>query len=99
MLKYVALAAGLLLSFPSFAQDSSQCGPRDEILKELGDRYHEAPSAVGLTGDGKVLVELLVAADGATWTLLASKPNGVSCVIGDGTDWTSVTPTPTGPEA
>ena len=51
------------------------CAPRDEVVKQLGAQFSEAPVSRGLTGDGMVL-EVFASPHG-TWTTVLSEPTGV----------------------
>ncbi len=55
------------------------------MIEHLGKYYQEAPIALGLMQDGRVL-EILASADG-TWTVLITKPNGMSCAMAWGKAW------------
>lgn len=68
------------------AESTAGCGPRDEVLSQLAERYREAPVAIGLASNGG-LIELLTADTGTTWTLIITAPNGSSCVLAEGEDW------------
>lgn len=81
----------LLLSLALFApeanaQDEPACGRRADVLKELADRYREAPVAVGLASNGGLL-EVLTSSGGTTWTIIVTTPGGVSCLIAAGENW------------
>lgn len=52
----------------------------------LEARYGELSAGVGLNSDGR-LTELLTSKDGATWTLIVTSPNGVSCLVASGESW------------
>lgn len=81
----VTLAAVfVILALPVRAQ--GLCAPRDYILTEFAQRHHERPVAAGLAANGAVL-ELLMSKDGSTWTLIATGPNGITCIAATGTDW------------
>ena len=80
----VATAAAVLAA-PALA-DEQACGKRDSLLGTLAQSYQEKPTALGLSQDGS-LVELLTSADGATWTILVTLPNGTSCIATAGQDW------------
>ena len=70
--------ASLLAAHPASAQEV--CGPRAELIKRLADKYQEAPIAVGIVPGGGV-VEVLSSTDGTSWTILASFPSGVTCLV------------------
>ena len=63
------------------------CAPRDEVVKQLGAQFSEAPVSRGLTGDGMVL-EVFASPHG-TWTTVLSEPTGVYCLVSGGEGWQS----------
>jgi len=69
---------------PATAQDL--CGARELLVAQLDAVYAERLAAAGLS-DPTHLVELRVSEHGATWTLLMSSADGLSCVLGSGTAW------------
>ncbi len=93
MLLGILLAIGMLFAAaidarPAAAQEAqAPWFDRAEIVGQLAARYTEAPTALGLTSTGAVL-ELFATADGATWTLVITLPNGNSRVIATGESWT-----------
>jgi hypothetical protein len=78
---------------PAAAQEI--CGARADLLKELTQRYSEAPVAVGLANSG-ALVEILTNDNGATWSIMVSQPNGTSCLVAAGKEWQALKPDVTG---
>jgi len=67
-------------------QAPTACGPHTDVIKALGDKFHEKQSATALTSAG-TLLEVLTASDGATWTIIVSRPDGLSCVVAAGQNW------------
>jgi phage/plasmid primase-like uncharacterized protein len=65
------------------------CAERNSILSSLSRQYSEAPTGMGISNNG-VLLELLTAHDGKTWTLLLTRPDGTSCVLAAGEGWQSL---------
>ena len=61
------------------------CGPRADVLAALESQYGERSTAFGLA-DGDVVIEITVSPAG-TWTMLATGPDGLSCVILAGEGW------------
>lgn len=94
-----ALAAVFAISGRAAAQVPQQhCAPRSEIIKHLAGTYRETTIALGVAENGAGVVEVLTSAEGSTWTLLYSLPNGVSCLVATGQDWQSA-PARLGPAA
>jgi hypothetical protein len=59
---------------------------RAVVVDQLAKSYAEAPRALGITADGAVL-ELFMANDGETWTIMVTLPNGMSQVVATGKHW------------
>ncbi len=70
------------------ASAAGPCYPRDAIHAHLAERYGERPAGIGVTAGQ--LVELLVRPDGASWTILVIRPDGLACPVAAGEDWTDV---------
>lgn len=64
------------------------CGERSAILETLRQRYAEKPEAMGLAGNGNV-VELLTSGTGS-WTILVTRPSGLTCLAAAGSFWEDV---------
>jgi hypothetical protein len=79
-----------LISRPAPAQSADAGLPRATLVERLGDDYAEAPAAFGL-GEFGGLIEVFASAEGATWTMVLSMPNGLSYVVTSGEGWTPVT--------
>ena len=62
------------------------CGMRAALAAQLATEWAERPAALGLGDDGAA-VELLLSANGATWSLLRVWPDGSACLIGAGESW------------
>jgi hypothetical protein len=81
------LLGAVAVGHPAAAdQTPTACGPHTDVIKALGDRFHETQSATALTSAG-TLLEVLTANDGATWTIIVSRPDGLSCVVAAGQNW------------
>jgi hypothetical protein len=85
-----ALALPLTIAgLPIAVHAAGPCYPRDVIHAQLAERYGERPMGIGVTAGQ--LVELLVRPDGANWTILVIRPDGLACPAAAGEDWTDVT--------
>ena len=83
-----ALVLGAVAAAPAAraAQAPTACGQHTDVIKALGDKFHEKQAATALTSAG-TLLEVLTADDGATWTIIVSRPDGLSCVVAAGQNW------------
>ena len=95
----VTVAATVLSLLPSEgASAQPQCNTRDETIKQLSDKYREAPVALGVTNTGH-LIEVLAAKDGKTWSIIVTSPQGMSCLVIAGEGWRMVKSLSNDPEA
>jgi len=65
-----------------------QCGKRDDVVRMLRQRFGESPVAHGLSDSGAV-AEVFTSSSG-TWTIVATAPNGMTCMVGSGLSWQPV---------
>ena len=83
----LAIAMMLILwatSNPAAAQ--AACTTRNEVAERLAGNYAEAPVAAGLASSGAV-IEVFTSGDGATWTIVLTRPEGTSCLVAAGEAW------------
>lgn len=97
MWKALVCLAAFALPLPAMAAGSMACSKRDDVLSQLGSKYKEAPSAIGLANNGG-LIEVLTSDDGSTWTIIVSMPNGTSCLLAAGENWQPVERVAQGPQ-
>jgi hypothetical protein len=90
----ILTAMALTVSFVSVAQAQQRmpngqqvCAPRAALVEKLKSEFNEEPQAIGVTHSGG-LFEIL-SSDSGTWTVLATGPNGVSCLVLSGDGWMS----------
>lgn len=81
----LAAAAAVLVSMHA-ANAQAACAPHGKVSVLLDERYGEQVVGRGLAPNGRAMFELYVSASGS-WTVLASDPNGRSCVIASGENW------------
>jgi len=77
---------------------SLQCAAHDQMVERLGAKFTEVPVSLGLAASGHVL-EIFTAKEGETWTLVATAPEGKSCIMAAGKYWQQLPIKPEGPEA
>lgn len=89
MLKQAAMAIVLaVLPLAAAANGPAACGPRLHLVQQLANKYGERQVAMGLAANGQVM-ELFASAD-QEWTLVASRPDGISCIVAAGAHLTFV---------
>lgn len=62
---------------------------REEVVAQLDGVYKEAPVAGGIAANGNVL-EVFASPDGASWSIIVTRPDGMSSVVAEGEGWTFV---------
>jgi len=70
---------------------SLPCAAREDVLGRLGREFGEYVVARGLTTSGNLL-EIAATADGRTWTIIVSMPEGATCLVAAGEAWQTVEP-------
>jgi len=82
---YLAAAGLAVLAAAPTAGAQQACAPHEDLVKYLAQNYQEQQQARGLSSNGS-LVEVYLSAQGS-WTMIASSPDGTSCVIAAGESW------------
>ncbi len=86
MWKTLLVAGAALIVTTSTASAEPQCNTRDSVIKQLSDKYREAPVALGVTHNGG-LIEVLSTGEGKTWSIIITSPQGMSCLVAAGEGW------------
>ena len=60
--------------------------PEFESVRWSGETHITVPSTVGLASNGGV-IEVLIDAAGATWSIIITMPDGMACMIAVGEHW------------
>ena len=81
---------------PAAAQ--TVCMNRADVLEQLSSKYAETPIALGLEQRGDV-VEIFSSGDGATWTMVFTRPDGETCLVASGEAWQAIPVKVRGPDA
>ena len=82
----IVLLGAVAASFATApANAQSVCGDRTEIVSRLESGYEEQAAAIGLSGTGGVVERYR--SEKGSWTLLITRPTGVSCLLAAGESW------------
>lgn len=88
----VILLAALILALTlSTAHATPQCGHHDDQAASLAKEFGEAVQSQALTGGG-MLAEIFVNPVTGTWTVMLTRPDGVSCLLTSGDQFQAVKP-------
>ena len=71
---------------PAAAQMRTACLPHEAAVSKLEQGYGEQRVGLGIGPSGGAVYELYVAETG-TWTILITRPNGISCTAASGNSW------------
>jgi len=85
------------LTMPSSGSAETVCAMRDSMISKLKEKYGEAERGMGLSGT-KAVVEVWSSDKTGTWTIVMTRPDGVTCVVAAGDSWIQAPPSE-GPEA
>ena len=89
MLRTIAATALVTAAIAAATAASAQsCGDRKEVVARLGSVHAEHLVAAGLQ-DERHVVEIWASEGGATWTILLTRADGVTCIVGAGNAWAS----------
>lgn len=75
----------ILLPFSAFSAVPN-CGSHYDIVRGLGERFQEAPSAIGPMPTNQIL-QIFRSVDGSTWSAVVINPDGRACIVAAGDDW------------
>lgn len=79
------LAVLCLIAMGTFARAAEpQCGPREDMLKQLKGKYHEEVTWFGII-DGQTM-EVLTMSPERTWTRIRVMATGFACIVSAGED-------------
>ncbi len=82
----VAFAFALLLPTAATVKAQPVCMPHDDFRVELHRNFSESPVAIAIASNG-ALIELYANHDRSSWTLVMTRPAGISCVLVAGEEW------------
>ena len=80
------------LAPPAYAMS---CAPRDGMVERLETQYKETLTARGLQ-NANALVEIFTSPETGSFTVLISRPDGISCIVSSGTHYFAEKPVPLG---
>ena len=82
----LALTALMALPASAMAAEPESCSTRERVLSHLQGACKEAPVGMGRASNGGV-IEMLRSSNGASFTIIITMPNGMTCMIAAGDSW------------
>ena len=90
MLKIFMTASVLLgiatASLPAQAQ--TLCNTRENIVAQLTEKFGEVNNGAGMQSANQ-MIEVWSSQKTGSWTIIASRADGISCVLASGRHWTN----------
>ena len=87
LLVRAATALSLLAATPAAnAEETRACAERTRVVQKLAEKFGETLRSLGLHRDDGV-VEVYSSEETGTWTILMTRPDGMSCLIAAGQRW------------
>jgi len=83
---WVSAAAPAAAQAPPAGAVEPACQTHNEIMQMLDQKFAETPTALGLQSNGH-LIQVFASKDGMTWTIVTTRPDGVSCIVALGRHW------------
>ncbi|AYE87421.1 hypothetical protein [Sulfitobacter sp. D7] len=81
-----ALLFGMACTGPPAWAQALACAPRAALAAQLETDYGEILSARGLQNPD-ALLEVFASQKSGSFTMLISRPDGISCILSTGTHW------------
>lgn len=78
---------------PALAQ--ATCMPRDNMVDSLNSKFSETLAGGGLQTEHR-LIEIWRSSESGTFTIIMTRPDGMSCVLAAGQNWHDVAAAPAG---
>ena len=71
------------------------CATRESLVVRLEALFQETLTARGLQS-GNALIEVFASKETGSYTILMTRPDGISCIMSAGSHWMTIKPSPEG---
>jgi hypothetical protein len=68
------------------AEEARTCADRAQVVARLAERFGETLRSLGLQR-GDAVVEVYSSEETGTWTILMTRPDGITCLLAAGQRW------------
>lgn len=69
------------------------CGDREDVVRQLEEKYGEARNGIGLQ-PGRGVIEVYSSTETGSWTIIITNTQGISCLLAAGEAWMIEYPEP-----
>jgi hypothetical protein len=90
MMRFISCIIILLFPISVFAQETQACAERSRVVQKLHEKFGETLRSFGLRDN--VVVEVYSSEETGTWTILMTRPDGMSCLLAAGQAWEIIPP-------
>jgi len=85
----------ILITWPFAVRGQPFCMKHSDFVAKVAEEYQETLVGFGLLSDNKIF-EVFASSEGATFTIVFTTPEGLTCPIGAGQGWRNVFVPPKG---
>jgi len=85
----LVLTGLVLMTGGAEAQSAVLCGKRDAVVEALHRNHGEVAVSRGLTSRG-TLIEVFASPKSDSFTIINSRPDGISCLVAAGEGWQAI---------
>ncbi|MEY1554518.1 hypothetical protein AB3Y40_02695 [Yoonia sp. R2331] len=77
--------SALMLAATQTEAQGRNCGPHGAVTTHLAENYNESRTMMGLAAN-QMVIEVFVNAETGSWTIIATRPDGVTCLVASGSN-------------
>ncbi len=85
MMLTMMTGSAMLMAATQVEAQGRNCGPHAAVTTHLAAKYGESRAMMGLAAN-QTVVEVFVNSDSGSWTIIVTRPDGVSCLVASGTN-------------
>ena len=85
MMLTMMTGSAFLLAGTQIEAQGRNCGPHAAVTTHLAAKFGESRTMMGLAAN-QMVVEVFVNADSGSWTIIVTRPDGVTCLVASGSD-------------
>ncbi|WP_069300129.1 hypothetical protein [Neptunicoccus sediminis] len=80
---------GVILAHSAAQSQPASCAERTRVVERLQTKYGETRRSIGLAANNGV-IEVFASAHSGSWTIVITRPDGMTCLVAAGESYESV---------